>query len=145
MAYTGSKADNGLGSTLGIGAVPTMVGEIKSMKLSGRKWDTDDVTNMNSVTKEFISSIQDTGEWAIEGNKVTSDAGQLAVETAFASGALTSFTITIAKAPGQLTTGDKWVVNALITECDYSFETAKANTFSMKLKCSGAMVFTAGA
>lgn len=145
MPYTTSKADTGLGSILAIGATPTTVGEVKSMKLSGRKWDTDDVTNMQSTQKEFITSIQDTGEWAIDGNKISGDAGQVLVETAFASGALTAFTVTLAKAPGQVTTGDKYTFSALVTENDASFELSKANTFSLKLKVSGTMTFVAGA
>jgi hypothetical protein len=144
--YTGSKGQVGLGTILSIGSTPTVVGEVKSLKLNGRKWDTDDSTNMQSLAKEFISTIQDPGEWDIDFTRVSNDVGQIALEAAFASGAITTFTIQLpvnTKA-GQSTTGDKFAFNALVTEVPYNFETTKIDSGSCKLKMSGPMTITVG-
>lgn len=144
MAYTGTKAQTGLGTTIGIGATPTIIGESITLSLSGDKWDTADTTNLQSLGKEFINTIQDGGEWSVEGSRVSSDAGQIAVETAFASGAISSFTIQLPKAAAQSTTGDKYIFNALIQERDFKIEPTKNITFSLKLKVSGLMAMTPG-
>jgi hypothetical protein len=144
--YTGSKGQVGLRTILSIGSTPTVVGEVKSLKLNGRKWDTDDSTNMQSLAKEFISTIQDPGEWDIDFTRVSNDVGQIALEAAFASGAITTFTIQLpvnTKA-GQSTTGDKFAFNALVTEVPYNFETTKIDSGSCKLKMSGPMTITVG-
>jgi hypothetical protein len=144
--YTGTKGQVGLGTILSIGATPTVVGEVKSLKLNGRKWDTDDATNMQSLAKEFINTIQDPGEWDIDFTRVSGDAGQVLLETSFVSGALTAFAIQlpINTKAGQSTTGDKFAFNALVTEVPYNFETTKIDTGSCKLKMSGPMTITVG-
>jgi hypothetical protein len=144
MSYTGSKAQTGAGTTLSIGATPTLIGEVKNIKLNGRKFDTDDVTNMSSTVKEFIATMMDPGEVSFDFNRVSSDAGQVALEAAFSAGSLSAFTIQLPKAPSQTTTGDKYAFSALVTECDYSFETTKADAGSAKLKISGTIVETIG-
>jgi len=148
MTYNGTKGQVGLGTILSIGSgsTPAVVGEVKSLKLNGRKWDTDDATNMQSLAKEFVSTIQDPGEWDIDFTRVPSDVGQTALEAAFASGAITAFTIQLPvniKA-GQSTTGDKFSFNALVTEVPYTFETTKIDAGSCKLKMSGPMTVTLG-
>jgi hypothetical protein len=68
------------------------------------------------------------------------------LEAAFASGAITTFTIQLpvnTKA-GQSTTGDKFAFNALVTEVPYNFETTKIDSGSCKLKMSGPMTITVG-
>lgn len=144
MAYTKSNAQTGKGTQLAIGATPTPIMEVKSIKLSGNKWDTEDTTNMNSIEKEFVNTIMDPGEYSVAGNRVSSDSGQTAVETAFASGALTAFTITLPMTSAQTTKGDSYAFNALITERDFNFDVTKAIDFSLKLKVSGPITFTIG-
>lgn len=145
MSYTKSAAITGAGTILSIGTVPTPVAEIKTIKLSGRKWDTDDVTNMSSPGyKEFIATIIDPGEFALEGNRVSSDLGQVAMEAAFAAGNLNPFTVQLPKTSAQTTKGDAYTFSALVTEIDYNFETSKADSFSAKLKVSGAVLLVAG-
>ena len=144
MSYNGSKAITGAGSILSIGSVPTAVGEIIDIKLSGRKWDTDDVTNMNSTMKEFISAIADPGEWSCTFNRVSADAGQVALEAAFASGVVTAFVIQLPKTAAQTTKGDSYTFNALVTEVNYSFEPTKADKGDCKLKVSGPITPVAG-
>ncbi len=143
-SYTSSQAHPDLGTTIGIGATPTVIGEVKTIKQSGRKTDTEEVTNMNSTAKEFIPTIADWGEWDVEGNLVSSDAGIIAVETAFSSKAVSAFTIQRSKTATQVTSGDKYTFNAIVTELDYNFDAVKAATFSLKLKVSGVVTFIAG-
>jgi predicted secreted protein len=144
MPYIASQAQYGRGTVLAIGSTPTTVAEIKTIKLSGRKWDTEDTTNLQSSAKEFMASILDNGEWDLEGNRVSADAGQTAMEAAFVSGALSSFTITLPKTGAQTSKGDSWSFSAVITELDYSIDVTKAISFSCKLKISGTMTMTAG-
>jgi hypothetical protein len=134
----------GRGTTLGIGATPTLVAELKSIKLSGRKFDTEDVTSLDSQAREFIGSIADSGSWSLEGNRVGSDAGQTAMETAFAAGTVSQFTITLPKT-GTQTSGDKFTFDGLITGLDYSIGVTEATTFSAEIKVSGPITITPGA
>jgi hypothetical protein len=139
-----SKAQYGRGTTLGIGATPTLVAEIKSIKLSGRKQEETDVTSLDSVAREFVGTIADSGSWSLEGNRVGTDAGQLAMETAFASGAVSQFTITLPKT-GTQTKGDTFTFLGLITGLNYSVGVTEATTFSAEIKISGPLTITPGA
>jgi hypothetical protein len=143
-SYTKSNAQQGRGTQLSIGSSPTAVLELKTIKLSGNKWDTEDTTNLNSSVKEFLATIQDAGEWDISGNRVSGDAGQEAIETAFASGALTAFTIQLPPLSGVQSTGDSYAFNAIVVERDFSIDVLKAVDFTCKLKVSGVVTMTAG-
>jgi len=143
--YTGTKAQSGLGSTIAIGSTPVTIGEIQSLKQSGAKWDTEDATNLASAAKEFVATILDWGEFSVEAKRVSTDAGQIAVQAAFLSGAATPFVITLAKESGQMTSGDKLTFNAVVTECDLEISTSKLTTYNFKLKVSNGITFTEGA
>jgi hypothetical protein len=56
-----TKATDGGGTVLAVGATPTAIGEIQSVKQSGAKWDTEEATNMGSTAKEFVALFS-TGE-----------------------------------------------------------------------------------
>jgi hypothetical protein len=144
MSYTGSKAITGAGTTISIGTTPTLIGEVKNVKINGRKFDTDDVTNMSSTQKEFIATILDEGEISFDFNRVSTDAGQMALEAAFVAGTTNPFTVQLPKTSAQTTAGDKYTFNALITECNYSFEVTKADAGDCKLKISGLLTMIAG-
>jgi hypothetical protein len=147
MAYTKSKAQIGLGSILAIetgDSTFTTIGEIKSINQSGRQWATEDVTNMESTKREFISTLADSGTWQIQGSRVGGDAGQVAMESAFNGGALESFKITLPKAAGQTSTGDTYTFDALIQDLNYSFSVDKVDTFTATLKVSGDITVTPG-
>lgn len=138
MTYTGSKAITGLGTTLGIGVTPTLVGEIIEVKQSGRTVKTDDTTNMNSLATEFLPTIMDSGTWDITFNRVGTDAGQTALETAFQSLASnTSFTITLPKTSTQTVKGDSWTFLGLVQELSYSIAPDKKVMGTLKVKISG--------
>lgn len=148
--YTKSKAGIGLGTVLSIDTatdetpVWTAVAELKSINQFGRQVATEDVTNFQSSAREFIPTLLDAGSWDIAGSRIATDAGQLAMETAFQGLTLKQFEIQLPKAGGQTTTGDLFAFSALIQELNYTIGDDKAITFSAKLKVSGNIVLTPG-
>jgi hypothetical protein len=148
MTYSNSQATAGRGTTLGIGATPVIIGEIRSCSRSGNGWETTDVTNFESgISQEFISTILNQGEVKVSGNRVSTDAGQILVQSAFDganAGQLQSFTMQLAKSPAQTTTGDKFVFSALVQSVSFEVEVTKEITYALNLKCSGAWTFTQG-
>lgn len=148
MTYSTSQAQSGRGTSLSVGATPTLIGEIRSISLSGNQWETSDVTNMQSgFTKEFISTILDSGEFSVTCNRVSSDAGQAAIEAAFEganAGVLQSFTMQLLKSGTQTTTGDSFAFKALVQSSNFEMSPTKEVTTTMKLKVSGVKTFTIG-
>ena len=143
--YTGSQAQSGRGSTLSIGATPTLIGEIKTVPFTSGKWATADVTNFESGNDaEFITTIRDNGTVQLEGNRVSSDAGQQAIETAYDAGTLEAFTLTLPRTSTQATKGDTYTFNALVLSRDFTVDTSKEIDFKVELKISGAVTFTVG-
>lgn len=153
-AYSGSLAQAGRGSALSIGPLTgtltptyTMVGEIKTSGISGAQWGTEDVSNFESgADQEFLTTMRDNGTVDLAGNRVTSDAGQAAVEVAFGTGLkyLWKITLPINTQAGQTTTGDVYAFSALVQSRDISVDTTKAIGWTVKLKISGAVVLTPG-
>ena len=145
MTYTNSNATAGRGSSLSIGTTPTLIGEIKSASPSGNKWGTADVTNFESgINEEFITTIRNNGEVKISGNRVSSDAGQVLVEAAFASGALQPFVLKLPLAPNQTTTGDSYAFSALVESREFKVDVTSAITWDVSLKVSGPVTLTEG-
>jgi len=144
MTYTNSMAQSGFGATLSIGPTPTPIGEVKSYGLNGQKWDTADVTNFESLAKEFITTIRDNGTIDIEYNRVSQDAGQLLLEAAFTSGALTAFTIQLPKESGQTSQGDKFTFSGLVVSRDFTVDPTKATMGKAQVKVSNAITYNEG-
>lgn len=143
-----SKARNAFGAKLSIntsGTVWTEVGELTSIKGSGRKADTEEVTNFDSTAREYIPVIPDPGEMAIEGNWVPDDPGQMALDTAFSTNTLVNFKIEMPKRSTQTTTGDVITFAAYVTELDpIDLAPTKASKLTGKLKVTGSIIFTLG-
>lgn len=145
MTYTGSQAQAGRGSTLAIGATPTPIGELSDVPMNRGKWNTADVTNFESGSDtEFITTIRESGTVTLKGNRVSSDAGQLAVETAYQTGAIAAFTLTLPKTATQTTTGDTYTFKALVTGSDFTVSTTQKIDFTIDLKVSGPVTLTVG-
>lgn len=145
MTYTGSLATAGRGSLLTVGGTPTTVGEIKSASITGNSWGTADVTNFQSgADREFITTVRENGQLKISGNRVALDAGQVIVEAAYQSGAITAFTLTLAKSAAQTTNGDKYSFMALVESRSFDADVTKEVSWSVSLKISGAVTYTAG-
>lgn len=142
MAYTGSKAISGQGTTLSIGGTPTVIGEVSDINQSGRQMGTEPTTNLQSVAKEFIGTIMDSGSVEFSFNRVASDAGQVAVEAALVAGLPVAFVLQEPKG-SFTTTGPKAAFNALVVESNLSWA-SKVITGKIKLMVSGAITWTAG-
>ena len=149
MSYTGSKAGIGLGTILSIVSsgspiTDTVVGELNKCSFTGRQAGTADVTNFQSAAKEFIPTLIDSGTIEISGNRIGSDAGQLAMETAFTSLQLHAFTIQLPKSQSQINAGDSCSFTALIEQLNYDVSVDKIVTLEGRLKVSGILTWTAG-
>jgi hypothetical protein len=143
-----SKAQQGRGTIIAIGTVPTTIGEVKSIKRSGNEWKTDDVTNLTTSgnSTEKITTIIEQGTYELGGNRVSSDAGQLALDEAFASGDATPFVITLPKTLAQTTKGDSYAFDALVLSSTVppEIDVTKTLLFSAKLSITGPVTFTPG-
>jgi hypothetical protein len=145
MTYGGSQAQAGRGSTLSIGATPTLIGEVKDVPLNRGKWDVVDTTNFESGSdSEQLVTMRKPGSCTFKGNRVSSDTGQAAVETAYQSGALVAFVLTLPKTAAQTTTGDKYTFNAFVVSSDFSDSTTAAIEFTIELNISGGCTLTVG-
>ena len=143
--YTGSQAQAGRGSTLSIGATPTLIGEITDLPLDLPKWDTADVTNLESgMDSEVLPTIRKTASITIKGNRVSSDAGQMAVMTAYGAGTKVAFTVTLPKTATQTSTGDSWAFSGYVLSASFTVNPTKQIDFSIDIESSGAFVPTAG-
>lgn len=143
--YTGSKAQAGRGTTIGIGTTPTLIGECSDLPFNRPEWDTVDTTNFDSGSdEEQLVTIRKAATFTITGNRVSADAGQTAAEAAYQSGALASFTVTLPKTAAQTTNGDKYVFNAYVKGSSFKDTPTGKIEFSLNLQTSGPVVMTAG-
>jgi predicted secreted protein len=143
-----SKSQAGRGVTIGIGVAPgTTIGEVKNVKRSGQEWKREDVTNMSTSgnTTEKLATILEEGTVEISGNRVSADAGQIALETAFESGIATNFVITLPKTATQTVAGDTYTFSAIVvSQMPGDLDVTKTITFSAKLDITGNVVFAVG-
>jgi len=145
MTYGGSQAQAGRGSVLSIGSTPTLIGEIKEVPLNRGKWEIVDTTNFESGSdSEQLVTIRKPGTITFKGNRVSTDAGQALVETAYQSGALTAFVLQLPKNLTQTTAGDKYTFNAFVVGSDFSDAVNAVIEFSIELQISGACTLTEG-
>lgn len=143
MAYAGSQAQAGRGSTLSIGGV--VVGEIKNTSFNAGKWQTADVTNFESGSDaEFIATIRANGTIALAGNRVSGDAGQQAIESSYNSGIKAQFTTQLPMTATQTKEGDSYSFTALVISRDFNVDVEKAIDYKVELKVSGPITFTPG-
>jgi hypothetical protein len=146
LVYTGSKAQAGRGTTIAIGTTPVNIGEAADFPMNRPKWETADVTNFDSGNfAEFITTIARPAPITIKGNRVSSDAGQIAVETAYnTQGVPQSFKVTFPKTPAQTTSGDTCTFNAFVLGYDFSISPTKQVEFSLDLQPTGPMPIVVG-
>jgi hypothetical protein len=145
MTYTSSKAQAGRGSVLSIGGTPTEIGEVKDVPMQRGKWSMIDVTNFDSASdSEQIPTVRKPGSVTFKGNRVSSDAGQVLVEAAYQSGALTAFSASLPLQNGQTTAGDIVYYNAFVAQSNFSAETTKAIKFSIKQNITGGTTVVVG-
>ena len=142
-SYSGSQAQAGRGTTLTVGG--TLVGEITNFSLNRPEWEFADTTNFESGSdSEMLSTIRKAPTVDLKGNRVSSDAGQQAVETAYQNGSLQACVVTLPKTAAQTTVGDKFSFNAYVKGSNFSIETTKQVEFSITLQISGPVTLTIG-
>jgi hypothetical protein len=145
MAYTGSQAQAGRGSQLSIGASPILIGEVKDLPLTRGKWALVDTTNFESGSdSEQLVTIRKPGTCTFKGNRVSSDAGQAAVEAAYQSGVLTAFTLQLPKTSAQTSKGDTYTFNAFVADWTLTNQVEQVIEFTIELSISGGSTLTEG-
>lgn len=145
MPYTSSQAQPGRGWSLSVGATPTLVGEIADLPFTRPEWDFANVTNLQSGSdEEMLPVIRKAAKFAIKGNRVDVDAGQVLVEAAYRSGALLACVVTATKTAAQTTSGDKWTFNAYVVKSNFAVSPTKQVEFEIDFQTSGDVVPTAG-
>lgn len=144
-SYTGSKAQAGRGSTLTIGG--TVIGEIDNLPMKRGKWALVKTTNFQSGSDaEQLVTIRDPSSITFKGNRVSSDAGQVALEAAYQNATLSTFVLTlpINTKAGQSSQGDTYTFSAYVIASDFDDSTEQAVQYSIELQGSGACILVVG-
>src|SRR5580700_8470527 len=124
-SYTGSKANIPIGTVVSIGPLATTtsptytaIGEITDVEFSGAKAATVKTTNMESTFQEKLGTIPDAGQVKLTMNRITNDAGQLALAAAFAAPGVYLFEVQepVDLEIGQTTTGNLNKFSAVVTD-----------------------------
>lgn len=153
MSYTTSKAQAAILIVLSIGPVtgtssPTFVPifELSAAPIDGQTWEKEETSNFNSgITKEYLKTMLDSGTMELQGNRVSSDAGQTALRAAFLDPALSyMFTLSYPKAAGQTTSGDMEAFSALVMSMNTEITTGKVIKIKTTLQRTGPVTLTEG-
>jgi hypothetical protein len=143
--------------TIAVGAVTggTLIGKLTKITPAKPKFATEDITTLDSpgTTRTFMKTLIEPGEWTLEGQYESGDAGQALLAAAFNSAPIAAagqafpflHVLPIDFMGGQLVIGDQDAFNALVT--DYAKdddEVAKTITFKATLKVTGPTVTTLG-
>jgi hypothetical protein len=154
--YNGSKASEAMGTDVGVGPLASATGtptytslaEITAVDFSGAKRSVLNPTNMQSGgIVEKLDTLLDNGQIKLTMNRITNDAGQLALAAAFTAGGKYLFQVTepVNAEIGQTTTGNKYAFTAIISEGPaFSLDPTKLTVLSYTLDVSGGISFTAG-
>jgi hypothetical protein len=155
MSYTGSKASTSLGVTVSIGPLAsatgsptyTAIGEVSSASFSGAKRTVLNPTNFQSSMIEKSDALADPGQIKLTMNRVTNDAGQMALQAAWNAGG--KYLFQVQEEPdasiGQTTTGNLYAFQAIISEGPtFDMDPNKLTVLSYTLDMSNEPVFTAG-
>lgn len=115
------------------------IAEVIKISRSGSKADLADVTNMDSgVFREFLPTLLDSGEVAIEMNLLPGNAVQATLLADFNGQVLSAYVIELPNTAGH------WAFNAYVTSDDFDLDPTKQATKSVKFKITGAVTYTAG-
>jgi hypothetical protein len=152
MSYTASNAQTGSQTIFGINTgsvgspVYTVISEILDFSQSGKSNKTVEVTNLQSTGEEFLATLLSPGKYDMTFNRVSTDAGQLALVASFNNKTMIMYQITLPKTAAQSVNGDTYKFTALVEGLDdvASVTPTKQHTTKASLKVSGAITFTAG-
>ena len=126
--------------------------QLKEFTVPAQKWTYDDITNTSSpavgvgVQKESLPTLVDTGEFSATGLWLATDAGLIALQTAFATGLANSFQIQLKPIAGQSTSGNIYAFTAFVSSnpVPMNISVEKAITYKVDLKLDSMMTVLVG-
>lgn len=150
-AYAGSKAQSSQGTGIWINPLnaspPTwiFIGEPLGAQFSD-KAQFDDSTNLQSTAKEFLSILDDPGKLSVKLNRVSNDAGQVALQAAKVGHTRDGYSVVFPKnaLAGQTTAGDQRNFLAYVEELSPQIESNKKIGSSFTLQISGGITDVEG-
>lgn len=145
----GSGCTLSIGGITGAGGSDTFVplGELSDFSFDGIKRSTTNNTNFDSGnTVQYLGTLLDYGTLSGTYNRVSNNAGQLALLAALQSGAAYDFKLQLVPnaLTGQILTGDSYLLSGIVTEAgafDLSQSKVSSEKFSIQLN---SVAFTAG-
>lgn len=152
MPYTNSQAFAGRGSKLQYSTNPpsvayTELAEVKTIAISGAKYDLADVTNMQSSNfREWLPTLADNGELSLAGNYIPNDTTQSDLLGFFNNATLVTWKIVLPAAPQQnfATSLGTLTFKAYVSSRDINIPVDKEASVSIKLKITGQVTWTPG-
>ena len=123
------------GTTLSLGASPTLIGELTSLNFSGFGLSAVESTNLAATTKTFLPGIISPGTISCDFNSDGGNAGQDLIKSTVT--ARTSIAFAIASADASTFSG-----SAIITGYDYKAAVDGVITGSVTLQVTGALTIT---
>lgn len=150
MSYTSSAAFAGRGSKLQYSTNPpsvsyTVLAEIKTIAQSGMKADLADVTNMQSSNfREWLPTLNDSGEIAFTGNLLPNDASGADMLGFFNNQTKVTYQIVLPPTSAHPTSEGTYTFQAYVSSIDRNVAVDKEATIAGKLKITGTIAFTPG-
>jgi len=123
------------GTTLSLGATPTLIGELTSLNFSGFGLSAVESTNLAATTKTFLPGIISPGTISCDFNSDGANTGQDLIKSTVTSRAAIAFAI--ASADGSTFSG-----SSIITGYDYKAAVDGVITGSVTLQVTGALTIT---
>jgi len=123
------------GTTLSLGATPTLIGEITSINVSGFGLSAVESTNLAATTKTFLPGIISPGTISCDFYSDGSNSGQDLIKSTVTSRAAIAFSI--ASADGSTFSG-----SSIITGYDYKAAVDGVITGSVTLQITGTLTIT---
>jgi hypothetical protein len=120
-----------------------LIAEVKKIQKTGSKQDLADVTNMDSPSffREFLPTLNDSGELSFDCNLIPGNASQQALLTDFNTQAKTAYTVQLPP-DGLGNPQGKWDFNGFVTTDDFDLPIDKEGTKAVKIKITGPVTFT---
>jgi hypothetical protein len=144
----GSGCVLSIGNITGGTDVYVAIGELNEYQFDGQKLGTTTNTNFDSGnTVQYLGTLLDFGTLSGTYNRVSNNAGQLALIAAQRTGFAYDFKLQLLPntLAGQITTGDSYVISGIVTECDaFDISQSKVSMAKFTLQINS-KTFTAGA
>ena len=127
--------------------------QLKEFSIPEQTWKYDSVTNTGSpvigvgVMEENLPTTVDPGIFTATGIFLPSDAGQIAMQTAFATGLANSFQVQLKPIAGQSTTGNTYAFTGFVSKdpVPTNIDASKAATIKVEIKLDSLMTVATGA